>query len=138
MGYIIILLFILIFIFRQPIKQWLARQAANRAEDYIRQATGLPPRPGSRRARKQAAASAGTSTSYAHTAGSGTRRRRPQQDDGKRHIIPPEYAEDVDFVETIDYSETTIRVETSEEKNSFRVESQVTDVEWVEIKNTKR
>ena len=49
MGIFLIVL-ILLFLCWPMIKRWMARFMANRAEDFIRNAAGMPPRPGSRKA----------------------------------------------------------------------------------------
>ena len=51
-------------------------------------------------------------------------------------IIPKEYAEDVEFVETRVFSEE-VKIESTEESDgnrSVKIERQVSDVEWEEIK----
>lgn len=134
----IILIIILIF-WLTPIRSWLGRLMANfmahRTEDFIRKATGMPPRPGSRQARKEARRqnASGPCDERTGSTGRGYRRRASENHTGGP-IIPKEYAEDVEFVETIDYSETIIAA--SDEKGNTAVyhESQVTDVEWEEIK----
>lgn len=110
---------------------------ANKAEDFLRNATGMPPRPGSRKAKKEASErkrqnSGDNSGSYYRS------RRRYRQTSGDEPIIPKEYAEDVEFVETKEFSQTTI--DSSYSSGNSRTEwheSQVSDVEWEEIK-TKR
>jgi len=124
------------------IKRWMARFMANRAEDFIRNAAGMPPRPGSRKARQHArhAANSSGSDNGGYTYG-GTRSssRRRSGTGGRKNgpIIPKEYAEDVEFVETIDYSETEIRTDgkPGRASSSSYQESQVSDAEWEEIKN---
>ena len=65
------------------IKRWMARFMANRAEDFIRNAAGMPPRPGSRKARQQARHAANSSGSdnggytYEGTRSSSRRRSGP-------------------------------------------------------------
>ena len=71
------------------------------------------------------------------------KRTRQDSRQQKRHgtyqtepIIPKEYAEDVEFVEIKEYSETTI--ETHKATSSVKYhESQVSDAEWVEIKSSR-
>lgn len=136
MAYVLLALLIILF-FWPAIKRWLARQAANRAEDYIRRAAGLPPRPGSRRERRQNARQDSRRT-YARKAADQRHTRR--NDSRTSPIIPPEYAEDVDFVETVEWSQTTITAESESSKRrtgSFKAESQVSDAEWVEIKSKR-
>ncbi len=139
---ILIILFLIWLIFGNRIRQWLARLVANRTEDYIRKATGMPPRPGSREARRQQRAtdeasrqgkSRGTYANY-----SSSRRRRTNRVNPNEPLIPKEYAEDVEFVETISYSQTTIGISESDSRHTVYHESQVSDVEWEEIKIKKK
>lgn len=60
---------------------------------------------------------------------SGGFRRRSRRKDG---IIPKEYAVDVEYVETKDYSSGPERIH--EEKREEYHESQVSDAEWEDIK----
>ncbi len=143
----LIILFLIWLIFGQQIKRWLAGFMARRTEDYIRRATGMPPRPGSREARRQQKAnenaqrsqSSGRSSAYdagRRSSSSRTRKRKSSRSSGP--LIPKEYAVDVEFVETINYSQTTIGVERDGRQETVYHESQVSDVEWEEIKVRKK
>lgn len=110
---------------------------ARRAEDYLRNATGMPPRPGSRQARRDARRNGATGTSDRR------QRQRTYHDNSYDYdpdgpIIPKEYAEDVEFVETKNYSESTIDtfMDTQRESGAYH-EDQVSDAEWEEIKERK-
>ena len=123
------------------ISRWLRGYMARRAEDYLRRATGMPPRPGSREEKRQQRASrqnaAGSGKSSANTYFS--RRSRSQKRTRRNPnepIIPKEYAEDVEFVETKSYSETTIGESSAGSARQY-AESQVSDVEFVEIKEKR-
>lgn len=119
------------------VSRWVNRFMANRAEDFIRNATGMPPRPGSRKARKQARQQSKSQNAADGRFSSGrSRRRQKRYDNGP--LIPKEYAEDVEFTETVDYSETTIAEENGDRRYSSYSESQVSDVEWEEIKTKKK
>lgn len=142
---ILIILFLIWLIFGNRIRQWLARLVANRTEDYIRKATGMPPRPGSREARRrqratEEAAQQRTSANYSRSSSStsSSRRRRNYYSDPNEPLIPKEYAEDVEFVETISYSQTTIGISESDSSHTVYHESQVSDVEWEDIKIKKK
>lgn len=113
---------------------------ANRAEDYIRKTTGMPPRPGSREARRQEKARPTDSGSPNARGGQRDPRSRGRQyyRPGDGPIIPKEYAEDVEFTETIDYSETTIAGDDARGRTAVYHESQVSDVEWEEVKTSGR
>lgn len=123
----LLIICIVLFLLWPTIKKWLARYMVHKTEDFIRSATGMPPRDKKRRER----ASSG-STSYGREGRqSGSRRGRRSS---KEPIIPREYAEDVEFVESVEYSETTIREDYSDGSGRVYTESQVSDVEYVEIK----
>lgn len=55
----------------------------------------------------------------------------------QRHIIPPEYAVNVKFTETHEQRTETTRTASGKEE-TVRTESQVSDVEWVEIRNNQK
>lgn len=119
---------------------------ANRTEDYLRKATGMPPRPGSREERRQQRASQQSqyrssesegsyyynSSGYSNGSAFRSRSRRRSRYSSNEPLIPREYAEDVEFVEIKSFSQSTIK-ETVETEKQYH-ESQVSDVEWVEIK----
>lgn len=136
----IFLIIIIILIACWPwISKWLQRYMARRAEDFLRHATGMPPRSGSKDEKRQQRTARQNAKSTANQANSSYSRRRRSQKrsyrDPNEPIIPPEYAEDVEFVETRSYSETTIG---ATERNTRQYsESQVSDVEYVEIKDKR-
>ena len=119
----------------------MRRYMANKAEDFLRSAAGMPPRPGSRKARKEAAGrnnngydSTGNNDSYGYYDPYRSRRRSSRYYNNGP-IIPKEYAEDVEFVETKEFSRTSI--DSAEYAGNDRTdwhESQVSDAEWEEIK----
>lgn len=144
---ILIILFLVWLLFGERIRRWLARKAAERTEDFIRKSVGMPPRPGSKEARRQQqqhsrrdGRSSGTSqgTYGYYSSDSSSRRRRRAYSTTDEPIIPKEYAEDVEFVETINYSETFIGADNPDSSRTVYHESQVSDVEWEEIKTKKR
>lgn len=137
MGTLLLILIIVIFCWPW-ISRWLRKFLAHRTEDYLRKATGMPPRPGSREERKQQRASQQAYSSNSRSSEAYSRRTRSQRrprHGGKEPIIPPEYAEDVEFVEIKSFSETTIGVHDGKVKEYH--EKQVTDAEWVEIKGKR-
>lgn len=147
---IALVIILIIFLCWPTISKWVGRWVsafvARRTEDYIRRATGMPPRPGSREAKRRAKAQA--SGGYAGNQydahdpyGESPRGRygsRRRNSTGSSSIIPKEYAEDVEFTETIEYSGSTISGETPHSEIKFRRESQVSDVEWEEIRTDNR
>ena len=141
----IFLIIVIIVVFCWPwISRWIRQYMARRAEDFLRRATGMPPRPGSREDKRRQRAygqnqykaredsSSASSSSYSRRARQHRRARRGYDEP----IIPPEYAEDVEFVETKSFSETTIGA--SDGPGRQYTESQVSDAEWVEIKDNRR
>ena len=131
-GIAIILLVVIFFALIWPsIAKWLKRKAMERAEDYIRSSMGLPPRE-KKRGKKNSGQNNQRQEGYYYRS-SGSERR---YGDKKEPLIPKEYAEDVEFTETIDYSSTTeTRIENGN-KIKYHHESQISDVEWVEIKKS--
>lgn len=105
--------------------RWLRRMMMRRAEDYMRRMTGMPPRPDSREGKRRN-----------KNAEKERRRaeRRGSRNNGDALRAMREVAEDVEFTETIDYSEETEitgegRVR---QKRTYR-EEQVTDAEFTII-----
>ncbi|MDE5843521.1 MAG: hypothetical protein K2H35_07295 [Muribaculaceae bacterium] len=144
---IILLFFIIKMLFGERIKQWAQRRMLEKMEDSFRARMGMPSAKEERRRRRR-------------TEKQQQRRQKDSQSGSRRNqwqhsahpessnqsmgdvIIPREYAEDVEFVE---YKEFTITTTTSTvtdsdgsgHKTTFVTESQVTDVEYVEIKTEK-
>lgn len=122
-----LIVIILIFVVAPYIWRWLQpyfyRWAQRRAENYMRQAMGMPPRDrkGSSRSKSR------------QTPPPPPRGRRGSSTDG---IIPKEYAEDVEYTEFHSYSEETV-IADERGKTSYRSESQVTDAEIIEIHEKK-
>lgn len=136
---VILIIFLLVLLFWPTIMRWVGRFMARRTEDYIRRATGMPPRPGSREAKKQARQNARAESGRRHynpfNGGSSRRGSRSDYDFAPDEpIIPREYAEDVEFVETKEFSETTIASDDGSGNRVRYSESQVSDAEWEEIK----
>lgn len=148
----IFLIIVIIVIVCWPwISRWLKTFLAHRTEDYLRKATGMPPRPGSRedrrrqRASRQACGSQGDQpasssySSYSSGPSSSYSRRSRQRSRTRRGydepIIPPEYAEDVEFVEVKSFSETVIGSPAGNTRQFH--ESQVSDAEWVEVREKR-
>ena len=127
-GIAILLLIVLLICWVGPrIKRWLQRKAMEKAEDYMRQTFGMPPRENSRKSKKR-------DKKQQETNNRGRTQRPYSSHAGP--IIPKEYAEDVEFVEIIDYSSSEIRMEKKGETKIYH-ESQISDVEWTEIKQSR-
>lgn len=132
-GLGIILLIVLFFWLVWPvISRWLKRKAMDKAEDYMWRAMGMPPGDRKKRGNKKSSYSSEGSDSY------NRQRRNPFEgrEYPRRPIIPKEYAEDVEFVETKEYSHTEIRQEDNKTETTYRRESQISDAEWTEIKKS--
>lgn len=135
----LLILFLIWLIFGRQIKAWFVSFMARRTEDYIRKAAGLPPRPGSREDRRRRRRQKGADSSHDESFTFYRSPHRENHRDPNEPLIPKEYAEDVEFVETISYSQaTTIGVKESTGTRTFYHESQVSDVEWEEIKIKKK
>ncbi len=106
------------------IQRWLMRKAV---EKFARNAGFDMPGMGGKSAKKENKKSGRKSQSYQTPP-----RQRPQSHG--EHIIPPEYAEDVEFVEIKSYSE---EVTIGEDRRQVKVEQQVTDAEILEITRYK-
>ena len=136
MGVFLIILILIFafgpYIWRRWIQPWIIKRAQRKMEDYLRAATGMPPRDSK----------------------AGKKQTRPQDDDSRRSsrrrrryynpepgpILPRDYAVDVEYTEIKEYSES---VEITGEQHGRRktqrvtVEEQVSDVEYTEIKLRK-
>lgn len=133
MGIFLIIL-ILLFVMWPVIVRWLRpiimRYMARKMEDQIRRAAGMPPRDDRRSSRKKQQERQQHST---------RRRSSSSYYRGQRqHIIPPEYAEDVEFTEIKDYSKSEEIAPENRKTASYRQESQVSDAVWEEIKPRKK
>lgn len=123
---ILIIVILVVSLFGDRISQWFKGFMARRAEDAMRRMMGMPSRKEERRARKEAQQRA----ERFHSAGGHT--YNPRRDNGP--IIPGEYAEDVEFVEIKEYSETTRIHADEQEAGEVYHESQVEEADYIEIK----
>lgn len=130
-GLGILILIVMFFWLVWPIiSRWLKRKAMERAEDYMRASMGMPPRDKHRKSYKKQEQNF-SGRDY------GTGQGNPYTSQSEKEpLIPREYAEDVEFVETKEYSSTTIETH-SKGKTKIYHESQISDVEWIEIKTKK-
>ena len=124
---ILILIVVFFWLIWPAISRWLKRKAMERAEDYMRKSMGMPPRDKSKK-RKQSNDFQQQNSSY------NRQRRNPFGPDkyNDEPLIPKEYAEDVEFTETKDFSSSET-ANHSKKTESYH-ESQISDVEWTEIK----
>lgn len=132
---IALLILIVLFALMPAIVRLLRGYMQRRAEDYVRRMMGMPPRPGKRSG--DAPRDAGRTGR-----GGGTYRRQARRaaQSPQEPIIPREYAEDVEYTETKEYSRTTAGAASGDGngRTRVRVESQVEDVEWEEITTRRR
>ena len=87
-----------------------------KAEAYLRSKMGMPPPSRNKKSNSK-------------------RKTRPT---ARSHepIIPKEYAEDVEFTETINYSQNDVRFDSKPTVETYH-ESQISDAEWTEIKSDR-
>ena len=125
---ILILVVVFFWVIWPYIARWLKRKAMERAENYVRASMGMPPRDKKKRKSED-------TSSYAGGYYQQRERRNPfgEHSYTREPIIPREYAEDVEFTETKDFSQTTRTTETRETRYH---ESQISDAEWTEIKKS--
>lgn len=127
---ILILIVVFFWLLWPTISRWLKRKAMEKAEDYMRSSMGMPPRDKKKNKNRRGNENTSQNANYYQR-----ERRNPFGPDryGQEPIIPKEYAEDVEFTETKDYSETEQRT-TSDGKVETYHESQISDAEWTEVK----
>ena len=129
---IILIIFIALYLLREPISRWLSGFMARRAEDTMRRMMGMPSRKEERRKAKRQSAGDGFSRTRTGSAGNARRRHRPPTADAA--TILKSVAEDVEFTEIREFESTTIADERKGEQRIYR-EEQVTDAEFIEIKD---
>lgn len=129
---ILILIFIGIPIIWRWLKPYFFRWMQRRTEDYVRNAMGMPPRD---KSKKQAGARQSYSSSGSYSSGGyGQRSRRRGYSSGP--LIPKEYAVDVEYTEIRSFSsEETIASDGTAVR--YKVESQVSDAEIIEIRKDR-
>ena len=127
---ILVLIIVFFWLVWPSIARWLKRKAMERAEDYMRASMGMPPR--NKKRTKSDDSYSGTRNSYGWH-----QEKNPFGQDrySKEPLIPKEYAEDVEFVETKDFSERETKIESN--NTEIYHESQISDAEYIEIKKTR-
>ena len=127
-GIAIILLIVIFFWIVWPIvSRWMRRKAVEKAEDYMRASMGMPPRDKKKNKTKYQNPFGSRTGQQSHTYGKSTPDNEP--------LIPKEYAEDVEFTEVKSFSEDSI--EQDSKKHKVYHESQISDVEYIEIKKSR-
>lgn len=141
---ILVLLFALTPLLIRVLRPWIMRKLQERAIRYVYRQAGMEP-PGTERKKRRGTRRQAEPERETEEVRSDRRRRRPQGWPGVHTpIIPPEYPVDVEFTETKDYSEETEITGTdnrsrfarrfSRSSTSIKVEEQVSDAEWEDIK----
>lgn len=129
---VLLILLALWLIFSPYIKPWLRRRAERKLADYLRSGMGMPTekdaRKAERNARQQNNPGRGKKSFWSRPAN----KKRDASQHAPDEIIPREYAVDVEFTEIKQFSQTTIAED--KDSNAFVTESQVSDVEYTEIK----
>ena len=126
-GLAILVLIVLFFWLLWPmVSRWLKRKAMERTEDYIRRSMGMPPR------EKKGGRNRDNRESYREQ----TYQRHYRTHKSDEPIIPKEYAEDVEFVEVKEFSSERITQQKEGNTKTYK-ESQISDVEWTEIKKSR-
>lgn len=132
-GIGILILVVLFFWLCWPaISRWLKRKAMERADSYLRKAMGMPPR--EKKSGRRAGGDRYSSEEDFHDTDRFYRQRGYGRRRGDEPLIPKEYAEDVDFEETISQSENK-EIKPESMTQSYH-ESQVSDVEYTEVKSS--
>lgn len=132
MTFLIIL--ILIVILWPWITKWAKGFMSRRAEDAIRRMMGMPSRKEEQRRRKENEKKQ-AATSQRNRRQAAEQEREADRKEAVRSM--KENAVDVEYTEYKEFSQTEIAVEDSEGNTRIYTESQVTDVEFVEIKEPK-
>lgn len=135
---ILIALFYLIWLLLPRIGVLIRRYAMRKAEDYMRRSMGLPPR------KKQSWWSRFRSSFGKDEQPAERKQDTRRQRGSKRYhpyntnpgpVIPRDYAEDVEYVEIKEYSSRET-LTTDGERVKYKLQEQVSDVEWTEIKES--
>lgn len=125
----ILLVVVLPYVYRW-LRPYIYRWMQRRAENYMRQAMGMPPRGKSSKGSSAGGQSRGRGQQTPPPFG------RRTYASGEESLIPKEYAEDVTFTEIHSYSEETVIGE-DDTHVKVKVESQVSDAEIIEIRKGK-
>ena len=144
---VIILILVLVWmLFGDRISAWFRQRMMDSMEDRIRQSMGMPSRKEQRRAEREAQKRRQRNEGRFHrpedyerpggNRGGNSYQQKPDS------ILPKEYAEDVEYTEYKEYStSTTVSSHTDADGNTTTrvvVEEQVTDVEFEEIKDSRK
>lgn len=129
-----LIIIILLVILWPWITKWVKGFMSRRAEDAIRRMMGMPSRKEEQRKRKENEKKQ-ASTSRRNKRKAAEQEREADRQDALRSM--KENAVDVEYTEYKEFSQTEIAVEDEKGNTRIYTESQVTDVEFVEIKEPK-
>lgn len=128
---ILLVVFIIWPLVREPVSRWFSTFMARRAEDMMRRMMGMPTRKEERRRRKKAERDRRKRGSAASPSGT-----RNQKGGMRAAEMMKKVAVDVEYTEIKEFESTTI----TEEKNGktrIVIEEQITDAEYTEIKGSR-
>ena len=128
------IIIILLVVLWPWITKWVKGFMSRRAEDAIRRMMGMPSRREEQRRRKESERKQ-SSTSQRNKRTAAAQEREADRREAVRSM--KENAVDVEYTEYKEYSQTEISVENANGKTRIYTESQVTDAEFVEIKDQK-
>ena len=133
---IILALIAIWLIFAPYIRPWLQRRAEQKLADYLRRQMGMPTEKEQRKAEKEARRQ--QNARYGTWSAPDPHRRADARRRPNEPIIPREYAVDVEYTEIREFSQTIIHTQDSKSGSrvDFKVENQVSDVEYTEIKQS--
>lgn len=113
------------------IRRWLQRRAMQKMADILSRGMGMPTEKERREARRKAERA---QRSRGNTFWTRPAQKPPRYRKDDSRIIPSEYAEDVEFTEVVDYSQSATVASDGRCRTKAIIESQVSDVEFTEIK----
>lgn len=128
------LLIVIIVIICWPwISKWIKGFMSRRAEDAIRRMMGMPSRKEEQRRRKE---QSNSNTNRRRDKAKSTQTPAQEREADRKEALRSmkENAVDVEYTEYREFSQTEIAVEDGEGNKRVCTESQVTDVEYIEIR----
>lgn len=131
---ILILVFVAVPYIWRWLKPYFYRWAQRRTEDYIRNAMGMPPR--EKKSTRGRSGNDGRQESRSSAYNGYSRHGRSGYGYSRGPLIPKEYAVDVEYTEIRSYSAEQ-KIGTSGANIRYKVESQVSDAEIIEIRKDR-
>lgn len=138
---IILILIIIWMLFGTRISYWMQRKLMETMEDRVRRAMRMPTGKEERKRNREARKAERKNEGRFHHPDEKRSDRNPYHS-RPNSILPKEYAEDVEFTEYKEFHSSTTLDETLTTKNgekvTFRIEEQVSDAEYIDIKTRPR